>query len=430
MFLKAQRCYRRSSALFALSVLPSNIMNMVGRYWFRIHAALPGKAEGRRLWRIKLVMLLLGHIPVKQRGEKQIVMSLENFLYSGFVFEEDEDLLKFKFRMINSILAIVAFFAALVGLLSDLGINDIGPVHSKVNYVYSLLTIALIFFLRSSRKNYTMTANLLLTVSLLAFTSCLLFVPQDEFRMIWFFLLVFVAYMLNGTACGLFFTAASIGVILVTHFSVDLHLTQVAINSALLGLVIGSFLSQTYTRKISGYEQRLQDKNAELKVLASTDDLTGVMNKRIFQEVSKRYFKTAQRDRDSLTLLLFDLDHFKEVNDTYGHQVGDRLLVSFVGILESFLRKSDILARVGGEEFALLLFNTDFEGAYALAEKIREEVKRKPFTYEGYDISITTSIGATRIWQSDASFDEVFARADKALYQAKADGRDRTRLIS
>jgi len=362
--------------------------------------------------------------------KKQKVMSLENFLYSGFVFGEDEDLLKYKFRMINSILIIVAFFAALVGLLSDLGINDIGPIHSKVNYVYSLLTIALIFFLRSSRENYTMTANLLLTVSLLSFTSCLLFVPQDEFRMIWFFLLVFVAYMLNGTASGLFFTAASIGVILITHVFIDLHLSQVAINTAVLGLIIGSFLSQTYTRKISGYEQRLQEKNADLKVLASTDDLTGIMNKRIFQEVSERYFKTAQRDSESLTLLLFDLDLFKEVNDTYGHQVGDKLLVRFVEILESFLRKSDILARVGGEEFALLLFNTDFEGAYALAEKIREEVKRHPFTFEGHEVSITTSIGATQLRASDASFDEIFARADKALYQAKADGRNKTRLIS
>jgi len=197
-----------------------------------------------------------------------------------------------------------------------------------------------------------------------------------------------------------------------------------------LGLIIGSFLSQTYTRKISGYEQRLQEKNADLKVLASTDDLTGIMNKRIFQEVSERYFKTAQRDSESLTLLLFDLDLFKEVNDTYGHQVGDKLLVRFVEILESFLRKSDILARVGGEEFALLLFNTDFEGAYALAEKIREEVKRHPFTFEGHEVSITTSIGATQLRASDASFDEIFARADKALYQAKADGRNKTRLIS
>jgi diguanylate cyclase (GGDEF)-like protein len=362
--------------------------------------------------------------------KKQKVMSIENFIYSGFVFGEDEDLLKYKFRMINSILVIVAFFAALVGLLSDLGINDIGPIHSKVNYVYSLLTITLIFFLRSSRENYTTTANLLLIVSLLSFMSCLIFVPQDEFRMIWFFLLVFVAYMLNGTISGVLFTAASIGVILITHFLIDLHLSQVAINSAVLGLVIGSFLAETYTKKITGYERRLQKKNAELKVLASTDDLTGIMNKRIFQEVSKRYFKTAQRDRDSLTLLLFDLDLFKEVNDTYGHQVGDKLLIRFVEILESFLRKSDILARVGGEEFALLLFNTDFEGAYALAEKIREEVKHHPFTYDRHNISMTTSIGATQLRESDASFDEIFARADKALYQAKADGRNKTRLIS
>lgn len=357
-------------------------------------------------------------------------MTTQNLLYSGFDFGEDEDLLKYKFKMINSILVLVAFFTALFGALSDLGINDIGPIHSKVNYIYSLLTITLIFFLRSSKKNYTAAANLLLAISLLSFTSALVFVPQDEFRMIWFFFLVFVAYMLNGTASGLFFTAASIAIILITHAIIDLHLSQVAVNSAVLGLVIGSFLSLTYTQKIAGYEERLKEKNADLQVLASTDDLTGIMNKRIFTEVSKRYFKTAQRDGDMLTLLLFDLDLFKDVNDTYGHQVGDKLLIRFVEILESFLRQSDILARVGGEEFALLLFNTDVEGAFALAEKIREEVKRIPFRFEGHTIAITTSIGATQINESDISFDAIFARADKALYQAKAEGRNKTCLIS
>ena len=194
-------------------------------------------------------------------------MKVHNFLYSGFRFGEDEDLLKFKFRMINSILVIVAFFTALFGILSDLGINDIGPIHSKVDYVYSFLSLMLVLFLRRSKNSYKTIANLLLIFSLTAFTSALIFVPQDEFRMIWFYLLVFVAYMLKGTSGGMLFTIASIAVIITAHFFLELELSQTAINSSILGLLIGSFLSHIYTKKISDYENSLQEKNRALGIL-------------------------------------------------------------------------------------------------------------------------------------------------------------------
>lgn len=353
-------------------------------------------------------------------------MTLNNFLYSGFTFGEDEDLLKFKFKMINSILAAVALFALLFALLSDLGINDIGPIHSKVNYVYASFALMLIFFLRSSKTNYRTAAHALLLASLMTFTSALLFVPQDEFRMIWFYLMIFVAYILNGSANGLFYTAASLTVILTAHLLTDLHLSEVAVNSAVLGLIIGSFLSRVYTDKVSAYENSLQQKNAALNHLASTDDLTGIMNRRLFGEVSERYFETARRDHLPLTLLLFDLDHFKTVNDTFGHQAGDLLLVRFVEAIRSFLRKSDIVARVGGEEFAVLLFETDREGAYDLAEKIRTLVESIVIEYEGRSVSVTTSIGIAQHSESDKAFNAIYTRADKALYRAKEEGRNRT----
>lgn len=355
-------------------------------------------------------------------------MTLDNFLYSGFRFGEDEDLLKFKFRMINSILVIVAFFTVLFGVLSDLGINDIGPIHSKVDYVYSFLSLMLVLFLRRLKKNYKTTANLLLIFSLITFTSALIFVPQDEFRMIWFYLLVFVAYMINGTLSGMLFTIASIVVILTAYFFLELELSQTAIMSSVLGLIIGSLLSRIYTNKITDYENSLHEKNVALGILASTDDLTGIMNKRIFNKVSERYFETAQRDNSSLTLLLLDLDHFKRVNDTYGHQVGDQLLIRFVEVLGPLLRKSDIFARVGGEEFAILLFKTDAEGAFTLAEKIRKEVERLTINCQGQDVSVTTSIGIAQNIKTDKTFDEIYARSDKALYKAKEQGRNQTYL--
>lgn len=353
-------------------------------------------------------------------------MNLNNFLYSGFKFSEDENLLQFKFKMLNSVFIIVAFFSALFGLLSDLGINDIGPIHSKVDYVYSFLTIMLIFFLRSSKKNYKLTAHSLLIISLITFTSALILVPQDEFRMIWFYLLIYVAYMLNSSTSGILYTLASIVIILTVHYFVELQLSQTAINSAVFGLIIGSFLSYVYTNKITDFENSLKQQNNTLSVLAYTDYLTGIMNRRMFKEISERYFQTAQKNDLSLTFLLLDLDHFKKINDTYGHQVGDQLLIRFVETIEKILTKSDIFARIGGEEFAILLSQVDSDDAYILAEKIRKEVEKITINYEGQNVFVTTCIGITQNSKTDSSFDDIFSRSDMALYKAKKEGRNQT----
>jgi diguanylate cyclase (GGDEF)-like protein len=353
-------------------------------------------------------------------------MNINNFLHSGFKFTGDENLLQFKFKMLNSIFIIVAFFSALFGLFSDLGINDIGPIHSKVNYVYSFLTILLILFLRFSKKNYNLTAYSLLIISLMTFTSSLVFVPQDEFRMIWFYLLVFVAYMISSKMIGLLCTLASIVIILSVNFFVDLQLSQVAINSGILGLIIGSFLSYIYTNKITNYENSLKQQNSSLSLLASTDYLTGIMNKRIFNEISERYFQTAQKNKLSITILLLDLDHFKKVNDTYGHQAGDQLLKRFVETLEKILNKSDIFARIGGEEFAVLISQINCDDANILAERIRKEIENDFMTYEGHDIRVTISIGISENKETDTVFEDIFSRADMALYRAKHEGRNKT----
>lgn len=173
----------------------------------------------------------------------------------------------------------------------------------------------------------------------------------------------------------------------------------------------------------------MKKKNSSLSVLASTDYLTGVMNRRMFNEISKRYFQTAQKDNFNLTLLVLDLDHFKKVNDTYGHQAGDQVLKRFVETLESILNKSDIFARIGGEEFAILLSQINSDDAYILAERIRKEIENDFITFEGEDIFVTTSIGISENRETDTSFENIFSRADMALYQAKDDGRNRTCYI-
>lgn len=127
--------------------------------------------------------------------------------------------------------------------------------------------------------------------------------------------------------------------------------------------------------------------------------------------------------------MLLDLDHFKKINDSYGHKAGDLVLTGFVKVIESLLRKSDILARIGGEEFAILLFETQTDGAFTLAEKIRKSVKNTSNNFEGQEFFVTTSIGISQNNVIDTAFDDIFIRTDKALYQAKSQGRDQTCIL-
>lgn len=356
-------------------------------------------------------------------------MYFENFLSSNFNFNDEETLLKFKFKMFNSSMITIAIVTFFIGLLSQLGINDIGSTQTLVNYIHSLSTLFLLALLRFSKEYFEIISLGLILISLLNVTSALIFVTHDEFRMMWFFILVFLAYILNGSRMGLIFTFVSIIDIIVANALFDLHLSSLAINTAIFGLIGSSALMRAYTTKIQDYEESIKAKSKELAQLASIDHLTGIMNKRVFDDVTKRYFETAQRHNQYIHILTLDIDHFKSVNDTYGHQIGDLLLVRFVETIQTLLRKSDIFARVGGEEFIIVLYKTDLAGSMKVAEKIRQEVKAIRCKSDERFIKITTSIGVSRSKPEDNSVDALLKRSDKALYQAKREGRDRVCLV-
>ena len=350
----------------------------------------------------------------------------ENFLLSGFVFEEKEDFLKFKFKIINSIALIIIVFSLIFALFSDLGINPLGRFHTNVNYLYAFFALVSIMHLRVKKTNHTRAVHILLVASLLTFSSALIFVVQDEFRVIWFYLLVYAAYILAGSTSGVLYTIASLFIILTGNYLFDLQLSELSINSALLGLIIGSLLSLVYTNKITEYHDILYKKNRDLEILSSTDGLTGIFNKRIFDEKLSMLFDNAKEKEQRFSLLLLDLDFFKNINDRYGHTIGDEVLISFTYIVKLMLRKGDTFARIGGEEFAIILHNTNQRDAIRVAQKICQEVARKEIYVTGdKTVNITLSIGVSENDSADSSAKEIFQRADRALYKAKDEGRNK-----
>ncbi len=168
----------------------------------------------------------------------------------------------------------------------------------------------------------------------------------------------------------------------------------------------------------------------ELQRLATTDGLTGVLNRRAFTGEAEHLAALAQRHNHPLSVMILDADKFKGINDTYGHPVGDLVLKRLVEAVASVLRKTDILGRLGGEEFGVILPATDSEGASILAERILDAVRSCSVSLPDVELRFTVSIGISILNTPPDDLESAFRRADQALYQAKQDGRNCLRLIS
>ncbi|WP_179929359.1 diguanylate cyclase [Vreelandella salicampi] len=164
----------------------------------------------------------------------------------------------------------------------------------------------------------------------------------------------------------------------------------------------------------------------QLRTLAMRDPLTGLFNRRSFMETMDSEYGRVKRRNDYYTsILVLDIDHFKHVNDIYGHAAGDDILKTFANTIDDNLRENDVFGRLGGEEFAILLPDTDQSGSAHVAEKVRAAVEAMRVQAEGETIRITTSVGIAMLSANDKRPDGALARADAALYRVKQNGRNR-----
>ncbi|GAA0857599.1 diguanylate cyclase [Aliiglaciecola litoralis] len=166
---------------------------------------------------------------------------------------------------------------------------------------------------------------------------------------------------------------------------------------------------------------KLQSSNSILKKYSETDPLTGIGNRRYLENSLKQY----QHTNTELAFLLLDIDYFKSINDRFGHKAGDQLLKNLAELIKSLCRKNEILARIGGEEFVLLLFGSDQESAIMFAERIRKSIAQMPAIN---DAAVTVSIGVSFGQVQESNFDDLFRQADIALYLAKKQGRNRVKV--
>lgn len=302
--------------------------------------------------------------------------------------------------------------------------------------------------LRVSKEQIEFISNALIVSAYLLFIAIYILATSQTNRLSLFFLLLASAYFLKGKRAGFYWLVGIIFSINVIHFTkiVDTHHTNLDIFSVTLYLIALYFIMDLYeaiknaqTEEVqyinehleSLIEQRtkeLEIANSELKKekdsleeISSTDQLTGLHNRYQVREIFDFEIAQSKRYHTDLSIIMMDLDHFKLINDTYGHTVGDQFLQEIANILKSTLREAELIVRWGGEEFLIIVPKANLEKVSEIAERLRTTIEAKKFTTVGHR---TASFGITTFIEND-SLDSMLLRADNALYRAKEHGRNR-----
>ncbi len=167
-----------------------------------------------------------------------------------------------------------------------------------------------------------------------------------------------------------------------------------------------------------------KDFELQLEVLTRTDHLTKILNRRAFYETSAQEFQRFKRKGTEYAMLMVDIDHFKQINDQYGHTIGDEAIKTIAKLCQEHSRSYDTVARMGGEEFCLLLPETDKETSYIIAEKLRKMIEAYTLKTAAGDIKMTVSIGVSVVKESDKEHSSIFQRVDKRMHEAKESSRN------
>lgn len=293
--------------------------------------------------------------------------------------------------------------------------------------IVQLYLIALFWQKQWLERNFVSVLMGLALVSFLGLCGNYILLPERTpylFTILFFYNIGFLVLAPLATATHIL-AAAIVPTLVVYLFlfvidSLDTLFVPFTLHTIPLLLILN--LAAWYIRSMAQDHYRLYRENTEL---ATYDDLTGLFNRRAWESRTSPLLARAMREREPLALLLLDIDHFKTINDTWGHLAGDEVLRQLAGCLRRTLREYDLVGRYGGEEFVISVAGLEEEPILALADRLRKAVERHRFKLpDGTEVSITLSIGVACLHEGVASLDALLDESDKALYQAKKQGRN------
>lgn len=387
----------------------------------------------------------------------KIMYLLNNFLTSGYGFNEDEYSLKSKFTLINSALAMISI--AVFALMLLLYIRD-ELIFAIFNGIYIFFNIMMIYFLRQSKENYKTILPILPLISTGLVFYALYLYPEELIRISWFLVIVVISFFLGGRKFGLFITSFIIGLLLIFEYFFDTSLNSYTLTLVIIIILLETMFVNFYEEREVALRKKLykynsileekikqetrkrvkiyQDSNLELqesakklkqqkedyKHLAHYDTLTKLPNRVFFLDRLEHSIDKAKRNGSKMAILFFDLDRFKEINDSLGHQIGDEVLKIVAKKLQISVRQSDTVARLGGDEFTLLMedLNDIFKIA-EIAQKLIKEISQPMYIQEN-ELYVSVSIGASFYPEDGLDSKSLLRCADSAMYSAKKEGNN------
>ena len=353
-------------------------------------------------------------------------MNLSTLFFGQVDFPESEEYREFQYKFLMVLLA----FGALATLVFIVASGDQAALpmpaeHMRSMKMFTAACVVLWLLLRGRKQWFIPVGWAFEMASLAELTSAIMYVPGDELRIIWLFTNIPGTYLLLGRRVGALMTLVIITGLLLGNPHLSSPYSPNAVATAVTAMIYFAAFFHAYASRAVNFFLRMRDSNEQLRFMATRDALTGVLNARAYYEVCDRMIRVAKRNSEPYAVLFVDLDHFKSINDTFGHAAGDHVLKSVADCLTRSIRHSDALGRIGGEEFSIFLPNTNMKGATDLAEHIRLSIEALMPDVGTGARKITASIGVARNQHSDQLMLDIQRQADQAMYKAKAGGRNR-----
>lgn len=348
-------------------------------------------------------------------------------LFGDHLFSEDDDYQAFRYRLLVVVL-LVGSLATWWFVWGDMmGVNRLEQHHRQFMSGFACLALVLWLVLRGRPQRFVHVAWAYQLAALGEYAAAWFWAPHDELRVLWVLVNVPGVYIFLGNRAGAAVTACCLAAIWWGNSFNPVPYSSNALMTLSVGLVYLAAFFHVVADRSWSYFSRMREANRRLSFLAHHDPLTGVLNARAFSDQSERLMAVGQRQASPCSLLFVDVDHFKRVNDRYGHAAGDAVLAAVARALAGHLRQSDVLGRVGGEEFAVLLPNTNLDNAMKVAEHLRLGLASLDIAAgSGVVLKVTASLGvATAHLEPDVSLSALRDQADQAMYAAKAAGRNR-----
>lgn len=351
--------------------------------------------------------------------------ALKWLAFGSVQFSEQEEYLEFRYKFIIVLMLSAAVLTGLLilGLVSQM--NLIGWAHGRMMITFVTGTLLLWLLLRGSPKRFKQVGWTYEVLSLIESISALVYVPVDELRILWFYTNIPCVFILLGQRAGWAVTGLTITGFLLINPQLEQPYSPSAVATGVLAMVYFAVSFHAYVDRSMSYFKRMRDYNMQLQDLASHDPLTRVFNAGAYYRACDQQIHASQRANQSFAVLFIDLDHFKSINDTYGHAVGDDVLRAVAQTLQTAVRRSDIVGRIGGEEFSVFLPNTQVQGAQQLAETLRLAIESIHIEVDGVRLKITASIGVAVKRFDQETMQAIQQHADQAMYEAKRGGRNR-----